>query len=209
MSNTNPAVLKNKGARITLAVVSPEVHSKITTSVGDDGELVRQTTHTVGWVPSLGAHDEPITMGEWVRFTNASLADVQRFYGDMEAFNKATETRPNEAIAVAIGAMLGSDIFDEVAMAEIHARLIPEEFLNYSMVIGALLAMANGVDPTKAARMIDEGAAAMKHQMAQANEEMDKVLDEMAEEMGAPSTPSTDGSPSGSESDEPTPSSGS
>jgi len=231
----NPVVLKNKGAPIKVAVIKAAVHDRPTATVDQEtGEITPGSLKTIAWEPVLADDTgETITTQEWVRFTNASLAEIQRFYGDMDKFQEASEEKPNETIAVAIAVMMGVDPADKEAMSQVHAKLLVEEFVSYQVTVMSMLSIANGVDPTKAARMIEEGRIGAQEQIEAANEAMDEVLTEMeldrqkaaqekaekeaaeAAEAESPdlpatntSTPSSDGSDSGSASDDPTPSSG-
>ena len=216
MPSINPALLMNRGAPITVGAVDPVVTEKRKTIVGSNGEPEMIVNRVITWVPRTNPddNDEPITTTEYVRFTNASLANLQNHYGSMEKFQEVSEDRPNEAVANAIAAMLNISLDDPDAMAELHAKLLPGEFFTYNMVVMAMLAMANGVDPTQAAEMLEEGrlsAAAIK---AEATEAITEATAEMraerekAEAEDSPSTPSSPGSDPGSASDDPTPSSG-
>ena len=238
--STNAAVLKNKGAQVLLFAVEPEVRTKKKVEV-IEGEPQVKTVKEIAWVPQLDAEGETISVAEWVRFDNGSLATLQNFYGSMEAFQEISEQKPNEAVAVALGVMLGVDPFDVEAMKELNARIDPDQFVFYQVVVMAMLSIANGVDPTKAALMIEEGRLGVAEQMEAVNAEIEKALTEQVEERKkreqekaeaaaaaetesaptqppsepatdspqTPSTTGTDGSDSGSESVEPTPSSGS
>lgn len=229
MTTTNAALLKNKGAPVMLAAVEPFVKEHSTPAVDDTGAMTKKVTRSIGWKPTVDEDGEIVSVREWLRFTNGSLSELQQHYGSMENFQAMIEARPNEAVAVAITAMLERDVSDPAVVAEVHARIMPEEFTNYQVVIMAQLAVANGVDPTQAASMIDEGRLAARDQVEAANRAMSEAVTEMRveriraeEELAAevepelptettPSegdTTSPSSSSGGSESDEPTTSSG-
>lgn len=180
--STNPAVLKNKGAQILLLEVQPVVLTEEKPVVGEGGELIVQLVHTVVWRPKLDDAGDTIEVAEWVRFDNGSLALLQSYYGSMEEFQAVSEVKPNEAVAVAIATMLSVDPFDKGAMAKLNARLNPDQFIMYQVVVMAMLSIANGVDPTKAALMIEEGRLGVQEQMAEVDAEISKSLDEAVKE---------------------------
>jgi hypothetical protein len=65
----------------------------------------------------------------------------------------------------------------------------------YGSVIGAALAMANGLDPTQAVRLLEQGAKAI----AELEKARDEALDEMLADDATGEPTSTDGSANGSQ----------
>lgn len=215
---TNPVVLINKGVPFKLYAIDPKVRVRDGARIGDDGEVEKFAIKEIEWdvLTNPQLDDAPVVVEEWLKLNNAALAALQTHYGSMDAFQVVSEARPNEAIAVAIAAMLGEDINDQAAVDKVSIRIVPNQMPNYQVSIMALMAIANGVDPTKAALMLDEGQKTAAKQIL----EMDKAMDEAVAEMQAeneepepdeaPSdTTSTSSSDSGSESGAPMSSSGS
>lgn len=207
---TNAALLRNKGTEILLAVVEPVAKIKERIDIVD-GEVKVTPETQVEWAVKEKKDGSPHTIQEWIRFTNASLAEIQDHYGSMEAYQAQFDARPNDVVAKSLTVMLGGSINDPAALGRMHARILPEEFSAYQVAIMAMLAVANGVDPTYAAEMIEEGRLAAKDQVAEANKAMAEAVEEMRaeRESAEESTTSKPSSGSGSESDDPTPSSGS
>lgn len=182
MSEPNAVVLRNKGAQIKLLSVEPHKHEETGADIDAAGELVTTTKRWITWHPVTDAEGDPVHVVEWVRFDNGSLSTLQNYYGSMEKFQEVSEEKPNEAVGVAVGVMLGVDPFDKDAMAKLNARIDPEEFVLYQVVVMAMLSIANGVDPTKAARMIEEGRLGVKEQVEAANKAIEEALDEQEKE---------------------------
>lgn len=215
----NPATLRNKGAKIKLAEIKPVVKIKKRYEPGDDGNVVTHEDRRIVYEVQTDDDGFPIVVTEWVKFTNASLAEIQTHFGSMEAFQQMAETRPNETIAKGLVAMLDGQLSDTEEVAQMHLRILPEEMTTYQTTMMAMMALANGVDPSQAAQMIEEGIKATRLALEDAADEMDKALAEMRAEIAEAEaeratrsedeSTSTSSSPDGSESDDSTPSSGS
>lgn len=183
MTEPNAVVLRNKGAQIKLLAVEPRKREETGAEVNEaTGELETKVKRWITWQPVVDAEGDPVHVVEWVRFDNGSLSTLQNYYGSMEKFQEVSEEKPNEAVGVAIAVMLGIDPFDKEGMAKLNARIDPEEFVLYQVVVMAMLSIANGVDPTKAARMIEEGRLGVKEQIAAANAAIEEALDEQEQE---------------------------
>lgn len=178
----NPAILKNKGTKIELLAVEPLVRESVGSTINDQGVVVSTTKRRITYQPVLDSNGEAVSVAEWVRFTNASLAALQSYYGSMELFQKASEDRPNEAVGVALAAMLDVDLNDADEMAQFQSRLDPQSFNIYQIAVMAMLSIANGVDPTVAASMIEEGRQGAEEMMVEATKVLQESVDEMAED---------------------------
>lgn len=220
----SPAVLQNKGAPIQLFVVHPEVRERRAASIDEKtGAPVEEIVRSLVWVPTLGEDGKPIEQREWVRFTANSLAAIEAYFGSMEAFNEAADAQVSTAVRVAFTAMLDMDIRSSSDLEQLGARMIPESIQDYVAALMACLSMANGVDPTSAARLLEAGRVSAKRAGVKAREAVTEMLDDMEEAMEAEealeaeevkepeaepveedqsSTPGSDGSDSGWDSDE-------
>lgn len=238
MTMLNPAVLQNKGIPIVLYLTEPYVRETPRSRVDEEGKLVTEVAKTVAWRPMTGEDDNLLTSREWLKLDANVLAIIEHRYEGMAGFQEASEKSTSEVIRVVITAVLGLDHTSEDDLAQVGARLIPAQFGFYQNAIMASLSMASGVDPTNAVRLLEEGRLAVKAESTAANEALVKALEEAeterveaeekrkAEALEAEAktqpqvesaetssgtetdTPGSDGSDSGSASDEPTTSSG-
>lgn len=229
MTMLNPAVLQNKGVPIVLYVTEPYVREKSRPTIVD-GKLENGVVKTVAWRPMVDEAGEPVTTREWCKLDANVLSIIEHHFDGMEGFQKAAAKAVSETVRIVITAVLGFDHTDPDDLAQVGTRLIPNQFGFYQNAIMASLSMASGVDPTNAARLVEEGRLAVKAESEEANKQLVKALEEAEEERLAEAekkleeeqqpepdephapeetgTPGTDGSDSGSASDEPTTSSG-
>lgn len=188
--NHSAAVLRNKG-------VAVEVNS---TAQTDDGV----------WEIVKAKGDEAATEKVWLRFDGNALADLEEAFGDLVAYQMATATNPHIAIRRTISIVLGWDDLhprDTSGKLEPSGRLcsgcrraglsmIPGKTRDYSTAVGAALALANGLDPTQALRLLEQGAKANAELADARNKAVDEMLALDEAEQGEPT--STDGSANGS-----------
>lgn len=183
--NHSAAVLRNKGVCVE----------------------INQTTEGEGgvWEVVRGKGDEPTTEKVWIRFDGNALADLEEAFGDLGLYQAATATNPHTAIRRTISLVMGWDDFhprDAGGNLEPSGRLCPGcrraglalkpgLIREYGSAIGAALALANGLDPTQAVRLLEQGAKAN----AELVEARNKAVDEM---LAVDESTSTDGSDSGS-----------
>ena len=180
---TNPQVLLNKGAPVTVYVTELRVEKKTTQRLDPDtGELSQQTRYVGTWVPEMDENQEARTRREWIRFTNNSLAALEMRYGSMEEFQTAAESHPSETVRTAIGLMLGEDMLDPESEDRIGAMLMPSRTIEYQMAVMAALSIANGVDPTQAARLVDEGRRSVAETSVLATKGLEEMLAEQETE---------------------------
>lgn len=117
----------------------------------------------------------------------------RNFYG-VEAFEQAlqqkVQTATRRVLAIAMG----------VPEEQAGAAMIPGKAMEYQTAVGVAWAIAQGVDPTVAARMLHEGLAAV----AEGRDAMASQLEKMMGQGGASTTdpPGPTGSPPGAPPDE-------
>lgn len=93
------------------------------------------------------------------------------FYGT-EAFQKAMEIRTNATVRRIIAIALETDEH------EIGEAMIPSRFLDYNNAVGVAWSMAQGVDPSEAAKVLQRATAAVAGQREALASELNKTMDE-------------------------------
>lgn len=183
MAEINPTVLKNKGAPVKLYSVEPYVREKSVPTIGADGQMTTEIVRSIGWRPQTRPDNgEPVVLTEWVRMDANVMSEMEIYFGSMEKFQKASEERQADAVRLVLTSMLGGEMADPDDVQKVGARMIADEAMNYQNAVMVCLSMANGVDPTKAAALLEEGRLAVRRQSEAANEAMDEALKEMEEE---------------------------
>jgi hypothetical protein len=187
--NHSAAVLRNKG-------VCVEINS---TQQSEDGL----------WEVVPGKGGDPATEKVWIRFDGNTLADLEEAYGDLGLYQAATGTNPHTAIRRTLSIVMGWDDLhprDGQGRPEPSGRLCsgcrraglamkPGLVREYGTAVGAALAMANGLDPTKAVKLLEQGAKANAELEEARNQAVDAML---AIDVAEPTeSTSTDGSVNG------------
>lgn len=188
MAKLSSVILRNKGCPVETCVVQP-------TEAG-----LRRV---------LDEEGSPTLEKRWVRFTANSIADIEEHFGSLGEFEEATGNHPFKAVRQALA------IIWEVEPREAGEMMVDGKINDYSTAIGTALAIANGVDPTQAAALLEMGLTAVAEAMDERRVEVQKVLDEAAAERAAakakadaiptnatPSSHGSNGSALGSEPDE-------
>lgn len=173
--NHSPAVLRNKGIHVTIRE----------TEKGEDGQ----------WTVKRDAEGEPVTTGAWIRFDGNALADLEEAYGDLQSFQIASGMNPHSTVRRTLSLVLGWDddhprgptgrpdgsgkACDGCRRAGLAMR---EGTGEYSIAIGAALAMANGLDPTQVVRLIEQGERAERTREEARDLALDELLASAAED---------------------------
>lgn len=97
--------------------------------------------------------------------------EVRRFYG-IQGFQKAMEIRPNKTVRDAMAIGLG------MTPEEMGVAMISTEFLAYQNAVGVAWSMAQGVDPTEAAKVLHRITVAVAAQSASLASELNRTMDE-------------------------------
>lgn len=186
----SPEAIANRGVPIELA------------EIREDGTLIRDETDAI------------VTREHHLRFDANSVAAVEEawdgvtfqesemvlegpeagtvvqfdraFYG-AEAFQAVLERRTTATLRQVLAIVFGE------TPETMGARMLPGKMADYSTAVGAAWAMANGADPTVAARIVEEGAKAQILATRDAMKELDQALgtaDADAEETGTAPRPS-------------------
>lgn len=151
------AVLRNKGVKVEAAV------------------LVRRDED--GGLPSRAKDkDGDIKVEErWIRFDANSIADMEEVFGSLAKFEEASRETPFNAIRKALALVW------ECTPKEAGLMMLDGKIGEYSTAVGVALSIANGVDPTQAARLLKVGVSAT----TKLTKEREKALEEALQEAEA------------------------
>lgn len=177
----SPIVLKNKGVPVPVAEVS----------TGTDGRPSR-----------VFSEDQLVTTERFVQFTNNTLIDLEEKFGTLEDFQKAIEAKPRSAVRAALA--IAWEIDEKLA----GHMMIEDKLDSYATGIGVALAVANGVDPTKAVEMLEVGISATREMAKVRESEVERMLVEARAEIEQFVSPGSNGSVPGLEPGVPSTSSG-
>jgi len=201
-----PIILRNKGVPITLYLLD-ETGSLVMTSDEPDAEPVTSTVHlrfTARMVADVEEMFDGIKATVAITEKRAVLdgagnaivgpagpvvedvvvgTEDRTFYG-LQAFQQAMEIHPVGAMLKVMALALGTtpEIIDR--------RMLVEEFANYRNAVGVAWSIAQGVDPTVAARTLQQANAAV----AATKERLASELEKMTAQAEAETT-ATPGSP--------------
>ena len=129
-----------------------------------------------GWVAPVDDEDDPIRTKRDVKMTMNTMAEIEDFYGGFQQYQEAMQKQPYRAVRKVL-ALTWEWPEDRVGVALIEG-LMPE----YLGAVNTAMAIANGVDPTKAATMLQQGLEAARTQRETADREVQEILDQPDEE---------------------------
>lgn len=155
----SPIVLKNKGIPITLAQVS---------RVGTSDDYVRE-------YDDVG---EPLTESVNIRFTNNVISEIEEFYGSLEQWQERLEKQPISTLRQTIAFAIRRHV---TAVGE---GMLEGENMQYSNAIGIAWAIANGVDPTVASKMLKQSSALAEEQKRILKEALQAQQQEIVDSLG-------------------------
>src|SRR5256885_3868790 len=124
------AVLRNKGVQVEAAVLAPP---------GEDGELPHRSRDKDGSVK---------IETRWVRFDANAIADIEGQFGSLAKFEAVSRETPFNALRRALA------IVWNTTSREAGMMMLDGHIGEYSTAVGVALSIANGVDPTQAARLL-------------------------------------------------------
>jgi hypothetical protein len=170
-----PAVLRNKGVPVRMAALRNE-----------DG----------AWVQIYDSEGNIETEEFHVRFTHNTIADIEEVWDGLPDWQEAMAAKPVSTLRRTYGLILTEPV-EKVGM-----RLLEGQLGSYNNAIGTAWALANGVDPTVASRLLAEAEVATDSQVKMLNDELLETLDEVEEEKKAtrgkqPSQPGAKGQTKG------------
>lgn len=180
----NPVVLKNKG--VPVYVYKTTEPQKVVTLNPADGTLSDPV-----WEPSTQVLDDdgqPIVEEVWVRFTANTLAEIEERFGTLQEFQKASQEKAFTSVRAALAFALGycedhpnpveRETLYHLGETRAGLAMVDGKINDYATAVGAAMSIANGVDPTHVARMVEQGVRAAAEAVAEMNESVAKQLDE-------------------------------
>lgn len=154
----SPIVLKNKGIPCSFAKTK-----KI-----DEATYERQ----------FDEEGNPVLENLMIRFTNNTIADIEQHWGNLELWQEALAQRPTTTCRDTLAFSLKRNPLD------IGEAMIEGEIMTYSNVIGIAWAIANGVDPIVASRMLKQSAALAEAQKEVLNKAMEESNQTIQDSLG-------------------------
>ena len=164
-----PIILKNKGV--------PCSFSKV--------KYINENPPT--WEKVYDAEGNIVAESLNIKFTNNSIADIETHYKGLDNWQNQLESLPVSSIRQTFSFVLN------LPVNQVGEMMLEGELLHYSNVIGAAWAIANGVDPKVASRMLRQSAELAVNQRKTLNETLTETLN-----LGTEDSPGTNGSDSGS-----------
>ena len=150
-----PAVLKNKGVPVQVAVLREE-----------DG----------AWVPNYDSEGAQDTEEFYIKFTHNIIADIEELWDGLQEWQLVMEAKPVSTLRRTVGLLMGEPV-DKAGM-----RMVEGNLTEYTNAVGVAWALANGVDPIVASRLLKQAEAAVDSQTKMLNDELRKTVEEMEEE---------------------------
>lgn len=135
------------------------------------------------WVREQNEEGEDIIESSFIKFTNNSIADIEDYFGGLDAWQEKLEKLPINTIRQTLAFALKKDV------EEVGEAMLDGEVVVYSNIIGTAWAIANGVDPIVASRMLENSA--------QLAEEQRRLLNETLISQTTPASPGPSGTDSG------------
>jgi hypothetical protein len=154
----SPIVLKNKGIPCIFAKTRKVDESTYEREFDDEGN--------------------PVTENLMVRFTNNTIADIEQHWGNLELWQEALGQRPTMTCRDTLAFALKRNIVD------IGEAMLEGEIMMYSNVIGIAWAIANGVDPIVASKMLKQSAVLAEAQKDTLNKAMEATNKTIQDSLG-------------------------
>lgn len=180
-----PRTLRNRGVPVRLARVERLIDASVrgyspsvleAAGIGLD-ELPRGAPQVV-----LDENDEPLVEVVHVKFTHNVLADLEEHFGSIEQWQLAMSAKPIGAMRQTLAFCLGRDAI------EVGLAMLEDERLWYESAIGVAWALANGLDPTRAAMLLSKSVAAVAQLHEQNLRDVETHVDEL-QQIAATSAP--------------------
>lgn len=154
----SPIVLKNKGIPCAFAKV-----------VKIDGDMYERVFDDEGNV---------VTETLMIRFTNNTIADIEQHWGNLEAWQDGLTTRPVSTCRDTLSFALRRPAM------EVGEAMLDGEIMAYSNTIGVAWAIANGVDPIVASKMLKQSAVLAEAQKETLNKALEQTNQTIQDSLG-------------------------
>lgn len=183
-----PRTLRNRGVQIKLARTERLLDANVR---GYSPELLQRAGIDAAELPR-GA-PQVVFDGDgdmqietvFVRFDHNVLADLEELYGSIAEWQKRMDTQPIGTVRQTLASMLRRDV-DDVGLA-----MLDGERLWYENAIGVAWALANGLDPTRAAIALSQSVEVVAVQREQSWRDVAKIVDELLPKQGIETTPTS------------------
>jgi hypothetical protein len=136
------------------------------------------------WARVLDEKEEVVTETLFIRFNNNSISDIEEYFGGLESWQEQLEKKPYNTMRQTLAFVLRRPLHD------VGEAMLDGEIITYSNVVGTAWSIANGVDPIAASRML-------KQALALAEENKEKLLENLEQIMPPAQDNGTSGSDSG------------
>ena len=150
-----PAVLRNQGVPVLIAKLREEEGA---------------------WAPIFDSDGKPETEEFFVKFTHNTIADIEEIWDGLPDWQAAMADKPISTLRRTYGLLLIEPV------EKVGLRLIEGRLGTYNNAVGTAWALANGVDPTVASRLLKQAEAAVDSQTTILNDELRKTVEEMEDE---------------------------
>jgi len=150
-----PAVLRNKGVPVLVAELREE---------------------NGAWAQIYDSEGNAETKEVYVRFTHNTIADIEEVWDGLPDWQEAMAAKPVSTLRRTYGLILSEPV-EKVGM-----RLIEGQLGSYNNAIGTAWALANGVDPIVASRLLEQAEVATDSQITMLNDELSETLKEVETE---------------------------
>tara|TARA_Y100001949_G_scaffold160192_1_gene151637 strand:+ start:327 stop:917 length:591 start_codon:yes stop_codon:yes gene_type:complete len=151
-----PAVLRNQGVPVLIAKLREEEGA---------------------WAPIFDSDGKPETEEFFVKFTHNTIADIEEVWDGLPDWQAAMADKPISTLRRTFGLLLIEPV------EKVGLRLIEGRLGTYNNAVGTAWALANGVDPTVASRLLEQAEVATDSQIAMLNEELETTIDEVEADM--------------------------
>jgi hypothetical protein len=132
----------------------------------------------------LGADGSPLVGPTGPVYVEKVVGSEERVYYGQEAFQAAMQGKPMKTIRDTMAAAL------RCSPETMGERMIQSEGLDYQNAVGVAWALAQGLDPTDAARMLQSARAALAARVQSLGSDMEKMMEQAsAETTASPGNP--------------------
>lgn len=145
-----PIVLKNKGVPALFAVVEKQQDGTWKRKFNEEGDYDKETLH--------------------IRFNHNVIADLEERYGDLENWQRVSETRAVTTARDTIALCLGYE------RERVGEMMIDGGLQDYQNALAMAWSICNGVDPTVASKMLRQAAKLAEETRNNLNSELEKQL---------------------------------
>lgn len=200
-------ILRNQGVPVALYRLDPETGERMMMGEGEDATPVTKTMHLrfdsnavadiedafdglrafvpiIRRVPLTNPDGSVRVVDGKVLETEVEAGEEERTFYGLEGFQKAMEIRTSSTVRKAMAIAFG------VTPQEMGRQMIDGQSIEYQNAVGVAWSMAQGVDPTEAAKVLNRARAAVADARRSMASELEKTMDEaLASTTDSPGNP--------------------